>query len=361
MDGEENNNQLVAAPKPKAVMAFGLGLDLNQVKWVGEVMQKSGLFSDTNDLPKAIVKIMAGQELGLAPFAAMNGINIIKGRPTMAGNTIAAKVKSHPKYDYRISKNDATECIIDWFEIIDGKREKVGSNAFTMEMAIRANLVKGDSGWTKYPEAMLFNRAISAGQKLHAPDVFNMAVYTEDEAIEIEANTGYIPASDGASVPKPRKPKVVNNIPADAQKADIVLDEPVRDVIEDEEGADPEDHPSIKLPEKLVPVDKKFKDGVEASFEVLGLEGTARMKVIKEATGKLDTKGLSEQQWRNLEALLTEKAINMGDEIATETEVKEEPAEDDNQASLLDDQPAVQHVDETKSEGGDDGSGAPNA
>jgi hypothetical protein len=49
----------------------------------------------------------------------------------------------------------------------------LGKTTFTIEDAKRAELVKPDSGWVKYPQAMLFARAISTGCRTYTPDVFN--------------------------------------------------------------------------------------------------------------------------------------------------------------------------------------------
>jgi len=58
----------------------------------------------------------------------------------------------------------------------------LGKTTFTMEDAKRAELVKPGSGWVKYPQAMLFARAISAGCRTFTPDVFSgTLVYVPEE------------------------------------------------------------------------------------------------------------------------------------------------------------------------------------
>ena len=42
--------------------------DLGQL---GQIFVKSGFFADTRDAAQAIVKVMAGQELGFAPIASI--------------------------------------------------------------------------------------------------------------------------------------------------------------------------------------------------------------------------------------------------------------------------------------------------
>ena len=67
-------------------------------------MAKSGMFPDVTDGAKALVKILAGKEIGVTPFQAMTNIHIIQGKATMGANLMAAKVKGSGKYDYRVTK-----------------------------------------------------------------------------------------------------------------------------------------------------------------------------------------------------------------------------------------------------------------
>jgi hypothetical protein len=140
-------------------------------------MAKSGFFQDAKDASQAIVKILAGQELGFGPFASMTGVNIIQNKPVLAANLMAAAVKRTGKYNYRVKELTDEACELVFFEA--GK--EVGNSKFTMADA-KAALLDQKDNWRKYPRNMLFARALSNGQKWYAPDVFNGAtVYTPDE------------------------------------------------------------------------------------------------------------------------------------------------------------------------------------
>lgn len=156
-------------------------LTLNQLNFIGKTMAASGMFQDSKDSNQALVKILAGQEIGITPFQAMTNINIIQGKATLGANLYAAKVKSHPKYDYR-SKLDSESCTITIFEKIGlNNREEIGEFTYTMEDAKRQGLSAKDN-WKKFPMNMLFARAISNAVRLFAPDVFNGSlVYTPEE------------------------------------------------------------------------------------------------------------------------------------------------------------------------------------
>ena len=154
--------------------------DLNVTK-LGNVFQKSGLFKDARDQNQAIVKILAGGEMGLGPVASMTGLDIIQGNLTMSGNLQAAMIKAHPRYDYRIRKHDRTTCVIEFFQWELGEKDSLGLHEFSMDDAKQAGL-SGGTNWKKYPKAMLFNRCISSGVKVHCPDVhFGLNAYDAEE------------------------------------------------------------------------------------------------------------------------------------------------------------------------------------
>jgi hypothetical protein len=150
---------------------------MDDAERAAKAMSASGFFADSKSAAQAVVKILAGQELGFGPFASMTGVNIIQNKPVLAANLMAAAVKRTGKYNYRVTKHTEAECVIDFYE---GK-EIVGTSTFTMDDAKAAGMA-GKDNWKKYPRNMLFARAISNGQKWFAPDVFNGAtVYTPDE------------------------------------------------------------------------------------------------------------------------------------------------------------------------------------
>src|SRR5512139_3518621 len=109
-------------------------------------LYKSGYFKDVASEAQAIVKVLAGAELGLPPFASMSGIHIIQGKPVLGANVIATLVKNDPRYNYRIQKCDNESCVIEWLE--DGK--VIGASTFTWDEAKAAGLTEKDN-WRKFP------------------------------------------------------------------------------------------------------------------------------------------------------------------------------------------------------------------
>lgn len=144
---------------------------------LADVFDKSGFFSGEGGKQtpaQLVVKIMAGQEIGVAPFAAANGMHIIKGKCAPGANLIAAKIKGSGRYDYAVERMTDTDVVVAFYD----RGVKVGVSQFTAADAAKAQT----QNMSKFPRNMLFARAISNGVKWYCPDVFNgVAVYTPDE------------------------------------------------------------------------------------------------------------------------------------------------------------------------------------
>lgn len=140
---------------------------------LGEVLVKSGFFQDTRDVAQAIVKVLAGRELGFGAISSMTGVYIVKGRPAISAGLMAAAIKRSGKYTYRVIALDETVCEIAFFE---GK-EEVGRSRFTVDDARKA----GTQNMDRFPRNMLFARALSNGAKWFCPDIFGGPIYTPEE------------------------------------------------------------------------------------------------------------------------------------------------------------------------------------
>ena len=154
---------------------------------VAKALVASGYFSDVRSLSQAMVKIMAGREVGIGPFASMRGVYIIKGNPAYEANIMAAMVKRSGNYNYRVVKLDDKYCEIAFYENIDGKWEDIGHSTFTIEDAQRA----GTQNLSRFPRNMLFARAMSNGVKWFCPDVMmGQTAYVPEEMEGLEEDNG---------------------------------------------------------------------------------------------------------------------------------------------------------------------------
>ncbi len=140
---------------------------------LGETFFRSGMFTDIKSAQQAVVKIMAGAEIGIPPFMSMSGIHIIQGKPTIGAGLIASAVKGSGKYDYKVVEQTEKNCSIDFYQ---GK-EKIGNSSFSIADAQKA----GTKNIDKFPRNMLFARAISNGCRWFCPDTFAGPVYVPEE------------------------------------------------------------------------------------------------------------------------------------------------------------------------------------
>ena len=148
-------------------------LPINELMNMAKAFAESGMFADTKSAAQAIVKIQAGQEIGIPPFAAMTGIHIIQGKPTIGAGLIASRVKGSGKYDYKVIEASEKVCSIDFYQGLN----KIGNSTFTIDDAKKALTKNID----KFPKNMLFARAISNGVKWYCPDIFSGPVYVPEE------------------------------------------------------------------------------------------------------------------------------------------------------------------------------------
>lgn len=182
--------------------AIVLMSNMDEIERAATAMSKSGYFQDASQQAQAVVKILAGRELGFGPFASMTGIYIIQGKPSVGANLQAAAVKGSGKYDYKIRELTDKTCRIEFFQ---GK-ESIGISEFTFEDAKKA----GTKNTEKYPRNMLFARAMSNGVRWFCPDIFNGApVYTPEELGAEVNQDGEVIAGSFVDHPAPAQPEPV--------------------------------------------------------------------------------------------------------------------------------------------------------
>lgn len=149
-------------------------MDVGQLMQLGGVFAQSGFFADARQEAQAVVKILAGAEMGFSPIASMMGVYVIQGRVSVGANLMAAAVKKSGKYDYRVLQMDESACEIEYFQ----GGQSLGKSKFTIADARKAQTKNLD----KFPRNMLFARAMSNGVRWYCPDALGGAtIYTPEE------------------------------------------------------------------------------------------------------------------------------------------------------------------------------------
>jgi hypothetical protein len=190
---------------------------------MGQVLARSGFFADAREASQAVVKVLAGRELGFGPIASMTGVYIVKGRPALSANLMAAAIKRSGRYTYRVVELSDKVAEIAFFEA----GQEIGRSKFTAEDAKRA----GTQNMDKFPRNMLFARALSNGARWFCPDIFGGPIYTPEElgasvdedgeVIDAQIAMAPPPVSSGlANEPTPAQqpPKNGNGRPTNSQQ-----------------------------------------------------------------------------------------------------------------------------------------------
>jgi len=146
---------------------------------IAETFFQSGMFVDIKSSSQAMVKIMAGQEFGIPPFASMSGIHLIQGKPTIGAGLMAQRVKKSGKYTYNVLQLNDAICEIEFIQL---PKTVLGKSTFTIEDAKKA----GTKNIDRFPKNMLFARAISNGVRWFTPDIYDSVVYVPEEMQEAE-------------------------------------------------------------------------------------------------------------------------------------------------------------------------------
>jgi hypothetical protein len=109
---------------------------LNEPMALGSIFVKSGMFKDIKSQAEAVVKILAGRELGLAPLESMTNIYMVNGKIALQSKIIASLIKKSQKYTYQVDKLDDAICEISFYDLTklskEGKPLKLGESVFLL-------------------------------------------------------------------------------------------------------------------------------------------------------------------------------------------------------------------------------------
>jgi hypothetical protein len=181
-----NDDQAIVQSEP---VAFG---DLSpMMQWAAEARQVALIaksLAQTSFVPKAFqnkpaevtAAIMAGQEIGLQPVAALRSIDVIQGKPSLSAVAMRGLVQSK---GHEVWVEESTETRA----IVKGRRrgeEAVQESKWTIDRAKRMGLTS-KSTWKEQPQAMLIARATGEICRLVAADVILGMPYAKEELLDM--------------------------------------------------------------------------------------------------------------------------------------------------------------------------------
>ena len=186
--------------------AFALQVrSVDDLARLARVLAASGYFGSSGNqetqIAQCAIRLMAGMEAGFSPFASATGVHIIEGKPAFSSNLLAQAVRRHPVYDYQVLDSTDKRCRIQFTS--NGK--PLGVSEWNMAMAERAGLTS-KANWKRYPESLLFARAMSAGVRTYCPDALGGAVaYVPEELGGDDAEPVAVTVTE-VTQPQPQEP-----------------------------------------------------------------------------------------------------------------------------------------------------------
>lgn len=161
------------------------------IEKMATAVAKSGLFG-VKTPEQAMALMLIAQAEGYHPAMAARDYHIIQGRPTLKADAMLARFQSSGGK-------------VEWTQYSDKVVEAIMSHpqggsitlSWTLEQAKSIGLVKGGSGWEKYPRAMLRARVISEGIRTVYPGCI-AGTYTPEEVMDMPAEKDITPAQSKA-------------------------------------------------------------------------------------------------------------------------------------------------------------------
>lgn len=143
------------------------------------------------NLPAILACVATGRALGLPDMTALRSIHIIDGKATFSAELMVQLVRRRGhSITGEVGEGKAT---------VTGRRVDNGdtmTSTWTLAMAERAGLANKQN-WKRYPEAMLWARAVSQLCRMLFADCFAGATYTTEELGAEQTDAAGIPAGDG--------------------------------------------------------------------------------------------------------------------------------------------------------------------
>ncbi|MEN5229041.1 hypothetical protein [Brevundimonas naejangsanensis] len=273
------------APKP-AIMAGGavaalVPQSLDEAFRVAQAIAASGLAPRGLDKPEQVmVAIMAGAELGLAPFQALQSFAIVNNRPTLWGDGLMAVARAQgiKAQEWIDGEGDAA---VAHCEVTRPDTGETIARSFSVSDAKKAGLWNKQGPWQQYPKRMLQMRARAWALRDGCADMlrgFQVREEVEDyqtvSARAVPSERPNLAARLAAPNDAPREGfSAVHGLSDDDHIPDFDADTP-SDTASNQPASDPASDPSDAgdpFPGDLPPAEDTTASGAEADAD----EGTS--------------------------------------------------------------------------------------
>ena len=245
---------------------------------LSDQMKKAEVMAASSLLPESYRKQPANllwamelaDALDVSLAQAINGISVIKGKPTMSAEMMRALVM---RAGHRFAVTEFTDESVTVTVARKEWPEDVQQFTFTMADAKHAGLANSDT-YRKHPKAMLLARATSAACRAVFPDVVSGMGYTPDE---IAGSDPVKRADTSKFAPNPTLERVetaAEVAEVDTETGEILTENDPEDAILDAETVDDE------------PLSRQQSARISAAIKVLELSKDDGLALYEEVTGR---------------------------------------------------------------------------
>jgi hypothetical protein len=155
--------------------------------------------------PAVAACIMYGDEIGVGPMTALQGVHVIDGRPFLSAELMRALVLA-AGHVITVVESSGTICRVVGYRMHDGR--PIGEPItveWNIEMARAAGLA-GKGAWRSYPRALLLARASADLCRMAFPDIVRGLGHVPEAPDDVSDWTEYA-ESLGPETPAPAKPR----------------------------------------------------------------------------------------------------------------------------------------------------------
>lgn len=192
-----SEKQQVAVPKPPitagAQVAALVPQTLDEAFRVSQAIAASGLAPRGLEKPEQImVAIMAGAELGFAPFQSLQSFAVVNGRPTLWGDGLVALVRRNGCLIREWHDGETAFCEV--------TRPDTGERivrSFSQADAVKAGLSGKTGPWQQYPQRMRAMRARAWAVRDGCADMLRGFQVAEEVADYVEVSAAPAPRQTG--------------------------------------------------------------------------------------------------------------------------------------------------------------------
>jgi hypothetical protein len=166
--------------------------DLKSVEEYQILLDSGAIPAALDTVQKLMTVVQTGKELGMGPMAAINNINIIKGRTVISSAMLGALLKSR-NIEYIYTKDWVkepnekgedtirTEIEFEWISSVSRKPKTAKFSISWAEMEIAGYTSREQ--WEKYPKNMLRARCMAYAVRALFPEIL-LGIYTDTEIVD---------------------------------------------------------------------------------------------------------------------------------------------------------------------------------